>query len=232
MTYNKEKILEMLSMTPLYEGVKFHEGKNDEFFNSLEDDFYNYYSYNYGATKLALIPMNDEDDYVIKIPYTGSYYHESGYFITNANYYPSKTEYCEYIAADDQDFPWNYCASEVARYALAKQEGFSKCFAKTELLGYINNYPIYVQEKCITFSDSRKNHLHTEEEKLKTFKCCNYYGINRDWLTDFRLYYGEKFLFDFINFICNMEWDDDLRNDNIGYIKNRPVLIDYSGYLE
>ena len=233
MTYNKEKLLKMLSTAPLYEGIVFHEGKNDEFFNSIDNDFCNYYNYAYGATKLALIPLNKNDDYVIKIPYTGSYYYKSGYYTSNATYHPSETDYYDFIAADDETRPWDYCAGEAKRYILAEQEGLSKCFAKTELLGYVNNYPIYIQEKCVTFSDCKKNHLHSEEEKLKTSKCCNnYYGINRDWLTDFRLYYGEDILLKFINFIQSMQWDDDLRTENIGYIQNRPVLIDYSGFLD
>lgn len=232
MTYNKEKILDMLSTAPLYEGIKFHEGKNDDFFNCMDDDFSNYYDYAYGATKLALIPINNEEDYVIKIPYTGSYYYESGYY-TSIYYHPSKTEYRDFVEADDLNHPWDYCAAEAKRYLQAKQKGLAECFAKTELIGYVNNYPIYVQEKCITFSACGKKHSHTKEEKLKTSKCCNnYYGINGDWLTDFRLYYGEHILLKFINFIQNMNWDDDLRNDNIGYINNRPVLIDYAGFLD
>ena len=39
-------------------------------------------------------------------------------------------------------------------------------------------------------------------------------------------------LVNFINFIQEKNWDDDLRDENIGYINNRPVLIDYSGFLE
>lgn len=233
MTYNKENILKMLSMAPIYEGFEFHEGKNGDFFGSMDNDFCNHYDYAYGATKLVLIPLNEKDDYVIKIPYTGSYYHESGYYNSDTIYYPPRTDYYDYIAADNDERSWDYCASEVKRYLLAEKEGFAECFAKTKLLGYVNNYPIYIQEKCITFSDCKNKHKHSEEERLKTSKCCNfYYGINKDWLTDFRLYYGEKFLLKFINFINNMQWDDDLRNENIGYIKNRPVLIDYAGFLD
>lgn len=231
MTYNKEKLLKMLSTAPLYEGIVFHEGKNDEFFASMGNDFCNFYNYANGATKLALIPVNNEDNYVIKIPYTGTYNYESGYY-SNYIYHNHKEDYWEYCAADNEERPWDYCGGEVKRYNIAAKRGFSECFAKIELLGYINNYPIYIQEKCMTFSSCRNKHLHSKEEKLKTSTYCNYYNINKDWLTDFRLYYGEKKLLQFINFISELEWDDDLRSENIGYIKDRPVLIDYSGFWD
>lgn len=231
MTYNKKKLLKMLSTAPLYEGVAFHEGRNDEFFDSMDDNFCNLYDYAYGATKLALIPVNEEEDYVIKIPYTGSYNFEDSFY-TSSLFFPAQEDYWRYCYAENSEREWDYCESEMNRYQIAAERGFSKCFAKTELLGYINNYPIYIQEKCITFSSCKIKHVHSKEEKSKTSNCCNYYSINEDWLTDFRLYYGEAMLLEFIDFIREFGWDDDLRDENIGYIKDRPVLIDYSGFLE
>lgn len=232
MTYDREKLLNMLSTAPLYKGMIFHEGKNDDFFNSMDNDFNNYYNYAYGATKLAIIPVSEKEDYVIKIPYTGCYNYESGYYI-NSFYHPTQEDYWDYCNSESDERCWDYCAGEVNRYRIAAEKGFSHYFAKTELLGYINDYPIYIQEKCITFKSCQYRHIHTKEEKMITSNCCNYYNsINEDWLTDFRLFYGKEILFNFINFICNLNWDDDLRDDNIGYIKNRPVLIDYSGFLD
>lgn len=231
MTYNKENLLKMLSTIALYDGIEFYERRNCEIFNSI-DNFYDLYNYAYGATKLAIIPITEEKDYVIKIPYTGSYQFEEGYYNSLNYYIPSKDTYWEFYGGEEEERPWDYCANEVKRYKTAEERGFANCFAKTELLGYVNNYPIYIQEKCITFSDCKNKHHHSKEEISKTSKFCNYFGINPSWLTDFRLYYSEKFLLQFINFIQDMNWDDDLRNDNIGYINNRPVLIDYSGFLE
>lgn len=231
MTYNKKEILDMLSAAPIYGDEEFHEGRNNEFINSLGFDFNNNYNYAFGATKLALIPVSKEKDYVIKIPYTGSYNHESGYY--SDIYHPGREDYWAYYAAECEDRPWDYCGGEVYRYAIAESEGLAECFAKTKLLGYINNYPIYIQEKCITFNECCFKHRHSIEERRRTSKCChNYDEINEDWLTDFRLYYGEDKLIHFISFLKEFKWDDDLRNDNIGYIGNRPVLIDYSGFLD
>ena len=233
MTYNREKILKMLSNAPIYEGIQFHEGRNDEFLIAMDDDFCYDYDYAHGATKLALIPIDEKKDYVIKIPYTGSYNYESSYYDSHNSYHHGREDYWEYYSAEDDKEPWNYCAGEVNRYKIAEESGFSQCFAKTELLGYINGYPIYIQERCITLSNSRGKHSHSKEEKETTSKICGKYcNIDEDWLTDFRLYYGDDLLFNFINFIKDMAWDDDLRSDNIGYIKNRPVLIDYSGFLD
>lgn len=231
MKYNKDKILRMLINAPLYEGSDFHEGMNDDFFNAMSTDFCNNYNYANGATKLALIPIDKNENYVIKIPYTGSYNHESGYYY-NSFYVKSRFDYWEYGSADNTVRNWDYCATEVERYKIAKNKGFAQFFAKTELLGFINNYPIYIQEKCITLSDSLIKHHHSKEERERTSLICKFADIHEDWLTDFRLCYGENTLLNFINFIQSMEWDDDLRDENIGYLNNYPVLIDYSGFLE
>jgi len=228
MTYNKEKLLKMLSNAPICNDNNFYENMNDDFLSSLGDNFDNYYNYAYGATKLAIIPKEKDKDYVIKIPYTGS----CEYYISSISNH-GKDEYYDFCGADDEERPWDYCAGEVNRYKKAKELGFSIFFAETKLLGYVNNYPIYIQEKCETFSSCKYHHIHSEEERSKTSKCCNnYLRINKDWLTDFRMYYGEESLLSFIDFINEMGWDDDLRNENIGYINNRPVLIDYSGFFD
>ena len=233
MTYNKESILEMLSIAPIYKGELFHEGKNEDFMIHMGKDFYNSYTYANGATKFVLIPLNT-DNYVIKIPYTGSYNFESGYYDDDNYYHHGREDYWEYYGSECRERPWDYCAGEVQRYKEAEKNGLAECFAKTELLGYVNDYPVYIQEKCITYDSCAYNHHYSVDEKIKTSKCCSSSSIdiNMNWLTDFRFYYGEEKLLKFINFIHEAQWDDDLRGENIGYIEDRPVLIDYSGFLE
>lgn len=232
MTYNREDLLNMLSNAPIYEGLNFHEGMNDDFMACMNNDFGNNYDYAYGATKLALIPVSLDKDFVIKIPYTGAYSLEE-YYYGYKNHKRKRDEYWEFYGGECEDRPWDYCAGEVQRYTVAAEEGFADCFAKTEFLGDINGYPVYIQEKCTTFSATRYKHKHSLEERRKTSKCChNYSEIDENWLTDFRLYYGEAKLIRFILFLKKHQWDDDLRNENIGYIEDRPVLIDYSGFLD
>lgn len=214
MTYDREKLLNILKMAPLSKNNPFHEGNNKTFMTKMGKEFSNHYFFEYGATKFVLIPISTKEDYVIKIPYTGSFH-------------PDR----KYQYAQCKERPWDYCAGESLRYKIAEEEGFEDCFAKTEFLGFVHGYPIYIQEKCTLFFDL--DHDHTLEERKKTSHICkNFYSINIDWLTDFRIYHGEQRLIDFINFLRTFGWDDDLRKENVGYLDGCPVLIDYSGFLE
>jgi hypothetical protein len=232
MTYNKEELLDILENLPLYEGKEFHSGDNDILMDNMSQEFNDSFYYAYGASKFVLIPFA-ETDYVIKIPYTGSYNKFSGFYDDNRHYYFSGSEeYCDYQYADSEEREWDYCESEAERYLIAEQAGLERCFAKTEFFGYSHGYPVYIQERCITFGSKRSEHTHSQEQRTTTKELCKYYNISIDWLTDFRLYYGKDIFLDFIDFIKTKGWDDDLRNENIGYIGDRPVLIDYSGFLE
>ena len=232
MVYNKKELIEALECSILNEENDFDSSNNEDFMDSMGKDFCDCFYHEYGASKLALIPIDDNEDYVIKIPYTGSRDRESGYYDSENYYHHGYNFYYEYTCAECEDRVWDYCGGEAQRYLIAEEEGLGMCFAKTEFLGFANGYPIYIQERCKTFSQNNSK-KHSKEEKITTSKLCgNYYNINSDWLTDFRLYYGNDILIHFVHFIKTMGWDDDLRNDNIGYIGNRPVLIDYSGFLE
>ena len=234
MVYTKENLLNILQIAPLYENMIFHEGKNYDFMATMGEDFCKSFSYEHGASKFVLIPI-EKSDFVIKIPYTGYYWENEDEDDSNSeNYYQIGTEeYEEYYGANEGERPWDYCATEALRYKIAKENGFEQYFAKTELLGYVNNYPIYIQERCIPLSNCRKDHRYSKKERSITSDLCGkYYNINEDWLTDFRLYYGNEKLIEFIHFIENNEWDDDLRSENIGYKNGRPILIDYSGFFE
>ena len=234
MTYNKEKILSALNTNVLNINNDFHEGNNDDLLLAIGNNLFDgLYHHNHGVSKIALIPDNDDIDFVIKIPYTGSYNYNSGYYSGSKNqyYHRGYEDYYPFESGTYDERPWDYCAIEVQRYAEASLEGFADCLAETKLLGFINNYPIYIQEKCITLSSSVSTHTHSRGERLYTRTICNWGGLPCDWMTDFRLYFGENKLRKFIQFLKNRNWDD-LRDENIGYIKNKPVLIDYSNFLE
>ena len=57
------------------------------------------------------------------------------------------------------------------------------------------------------------------------------YGFNICWLKDFLEFFGEEILKQLNKFI-DAYGINDLHTSNVGYIGNRPVLIDYSGYFE
>jgi hypothetical protein len=225
MTYNKEQLLETLKNLPIHDNCNFGEENKDEVLLALENTIFNRsYNYEYGATKLAIIPSNE--DFVIKIPFTGTYVPNY-----DDDYEENPGEWQDFWGAEDSDQPWNYCESEVNRYQIAEENGFAACFAETKLLGTIHGFPIYIQEKCEILEHCYKSHTHSKEE-------CHYYSknfssmIDPNWLVDFGLYYGEGMLKDFLHFLELMGWDDDLRKSNIGYIKDRPVIVDYSGFWE
>lgn len=230
MTYDRAELMEALECSILKEGIEFDSDDNEDFMDSMGKEFCDNFYYEYGASKLALIPKSDEENYVIKIPYTGSSEKGRSWYDSNNYYHSSYDEYYEYTCAECEEREWDYCGGEAQRYLVAEEEGLGMCFAKTELLDFVNGYPVYIQEKCTTFEGNKK---HSKEEKETTSKICgNYHSINPDWLTDFRLFYGNSVLIHFVHFIKTMGWDDDLRGENIGYIGDRPVLIDYSGFLE
>ena len=228
----KELFLDVLNNTFLSKGIEFHEGHNDSFMNYVNNYFPNFFTHAYGASKFVLIPKDPKIPYVIKIPYTGSYYEEASY-LTKTGYYSGRHEYIEFFQAENNERNWDYCAVEVERYNIATQYDLEKYFAKTQLLDFVRGYPVYIQERGITFSGSRNSHVHSHLDILKTIKEIPlFYHINQDWLTDFRLCYGTEKLKIFIDFIQKLNWDDDLRNENIGYINNLPVIIDYSSFNE
>ena len=233
MRYNTEKLLTIFKDVPLNINKAFSEQDNENLNDYISKTLFDgKYIYEYGATKLVFIPLT-EDNFVIKIPYTGNWHHSGSYYSENSNvYYPGDDYYEDFEHARSEESDWDYCAVEAERYIKARQAGFGSCLAETRLLGFINEYPIYVQEKAIPLSDCKKSHTHTKEERTITSKICKDCFLDTDWLTDFRLYYGKATLINFINFINENKWDNDLVSRNIGYIKNRPVLIDYSGFYD
>lgn len=227
MTYNTQEILSALNTTILNNDIIFYEDKNEDFLDSLGNKLFNgKYKYAFGATKLVILPTFE--DFVIKLPYTGSWKYQSGYY---SNYYHlGHDEYQDFYGANCEGREWDYCGVEAARFLQAKEEKFDKYFAETKLIGFVTDFPIYIQEKCVPFNEY--NSYHTIEEKKQTSKICDKITINLNWLTDFRFYYGETALINFTNFLYNMQWDNDLRDANIGYLNDRPVLIDYAGFYD
>ena len=220
MTYDKEEILN--DLTEAFENVvSFSSIDCDSVYDIIERRVGRQkYTYDYGATKFVLIPLDKKKDYVIKIPFTGEWDE-------------FEDEYTEFCNSNDRERPWDYCGGEAWRYKIASEFGLEDYFAETKLIGFINEYPIYVQERCVTFWEST-GRVYSDQEKQTTRNILAGFSerISVEWSTDFRLYFGANALVDFIDFLAENAWDDDLRYHNIGYIGDRPVLIDYSGYYE
>ena len=217
--YNKDFLSKLFK--DIWVPYDFSEETAEAFYEDLSLDIRTLFpSYNYGASKFVLIPENEE--YVIKIPFKGTYYG-----------WDADEEFCNFVCAPHGE--WDYCEEEVYRYNYATELGFKQFLAQTQFLCNTgpDDYPIYIQEKSQIFSRTVEYSSHSKADRVKTIKIIDKTNmpINIDWLTDLRLYHGDEKFSSFLSFIKNAQWDD-LREDNIGYIGNKPVLVDYAGFYE
>lgn len=201
----------------------FNENDEADFYPDVVQPFSEKYKkpFNYatGATKGVLI--FEQLGFVIKIP-----------FCRNSEDYDDYYECCNYFTGADTDNGWDYCEAEADKYQRAKEEGISMCFAKTEKIGEIDGYPIYMQELASIYKNVDYQSSHTEEDSRQVNSICdsnNFYIFNIEWLSDAFHFYGEKIFHKLLEFIRTVGIND-LHDGNIGYIKNRPVLVDYSSF--
>ena len=145
------------------------------------------FDYEFGATKLVIIP--DDTSFVIKIPFSAT--------ITDNCYEPII----------------DYCSAEMDIYQHSETEKCENFFLPLELMGRINGYPIYKQEKAeIEENDT--------ELLVLPMKETIWYQIAKE-TTNFE---------NFSNF-CRIERIEDLRAENLGYYNDVPVVIDYGGFI-
>ena len=221
---SNEEILQLFNACT-FDGVLTENDFEDKVLSNLPDDLK--YHYEYGATKLVIILP--DCDFVIKIPFSGSY--QEIYQDRTDDY---EEEYVEFENADFETCEWDYCKTEVNRYNLAKNVGIEKYFAKTECIGMVNHYPIYIQQKAEIFADVKDLNSYSEEKKSSTREKCDkedLWCFNECWLSDLLDYCGDKIFSFFMSFIKDNDFDD-LHSSNIGYINGVPVLVDYSGFNE
>ena len=212
-----DEILEALSYGT------FDENDEADFYPAVVQPFSEKYKkpfdYATGATKSVLI--FEQLGFVIKIP-----------FCRNSEDYDDYYEYCNYFTGADTDNGWDYCEAEADKYQRAEEEGISMCFAKTEKIGEIDRYPIYMQELASIYKNVNYQSSHTEEDSRQVNSICdsnNFYIFNIEWLSDAFHFYGEKIFHKLLEFIRTVGIND-LHDSNIGYIENRPVLVDYSSF--
>ena len=211
MTIDREKVL---SLFEGFDFTNFTDEKVDELVAFLLLKNFNNFNYDFGISKLVIIP--EKTDFVIKIPFMGTdiipCYHNS----------------------EAKERKWDYCETEMERFFLVKETPFKDSFAEIILLGFANNYPIYVQEKCRTHS--KEDNIFFRQDRLIFIKkyLSETVSFNDciDWLKNYLDFFGEEQLKNFMFFLEKNEWDDDLYEDNVGYIGERPVIIDYSGFRE
>jgi len=165
-----------------------------------------------GATKAVLVL----DNMAIKIPFNIN--DDTDDIFTNAN--------CSN--------GWDYCEAELNILKNAKACGVDICFAHQELIGDINGYPVYAQEKCVIWGQVHNYEDYNGEKRVSTenyIKRMGHYCFNECWLSDFLDYYGNEMLEKFLDFIQSQDITD-LHGGNLGYIGDRPVVVDYGDYHE
>ena len=179
-----------------------------------------------GVSKVAIIPK--EKNYVIKIPYYGKYRKSNGIKCFDP-YFSSISK------------SGDYCKSEEIIYNKAKANGLSAFFAEIEQIGKIKSIPIYVQRKAVIFEDVHypedDEEENLNEHEISIFKTITtkYSDLVEDeylpisWMKDFIFFYGELAFDKLYNFLSDNNIQD-LHSENIGYIYEKPVLVDFSGF--
>ena len=206
-----------------------------------------------GASKLVIIPKHE--NFVLKIPFFGRTTEE---WVENADYTlksddpnfdwdeAGRYEYTftkfEWAAVREGDDRWDYCAAETSIYEMAIEEGLESYFAAEYLLGFIDETPVYVQDKvcpCEEASISPYRSLNSEENKVyrrylsQSSPAQNHFPAN--WSMQFIKVYGEDELTRLINFLNNHRINTDWHAGNLAYIEDDPqfpvpILLDYSNY--
>jgi hypothetical protein len=209
-----------------------------------------------GVSKFVIIPANE--NYVLKIPFKGHYeevwvenedydkkYGDEGYCYDEAGHY--EYDFIEFSGATNEDgiepydHEWNYCNSEVYFYEQAIENGVELYFAAEELLGFLDETPVYKQERAIPFSSTANPYAnfteaHPEEAKnidkmLEAHSISFGSAFPYQWIYDFIQRYGEDEFFRFYNFCDEYGLLGDMHYGNFGYIEGDiPILIDYSTY--
>lgn len=203
---------------PLWSGDTFmcDSWTVDDFLSNMSLPFP--YDFEYGATKLVIIPC--DEDYVIKIPFNTT---EDGELFEAAPY-----------------GEWNYCESEMSLYEEAKERGFGEMF-KPLFQVIVNPYPVYFQEKVVCFYDSDLWHSKKRSaaflKEIKTTlgkKGIFTSRLEENWRADCVEFLGSIERFEeFWNFLLEFGMADDLHSANVGYTaEETPIILDYAGYNE
>ena len=170
-----------------------------------------------GASKLVLIPTDKDNNFVIKIPFTGE---ERG-----EKYHPFEWE--------DNGITWyagNYCDIEAERCKIIVNNGWGEFIAKTSLIGIIGDLFIYKQELVETIAEDK---VYNETTFSIWNDASNYTSeeIDEYWVTELKDFVGEEKAVQFIQFLEYSGFCGDIHGANCGFKKDgTPVIFDYSDF--
>lgn len=201
-----------------------------------------------GATKFVLLP--DEADYVVKIPLNGAW---EGRYCSCSSYNSDEEEEDDYEDRyEEKFFPWegatyegseagwDYCSREAYVYDRAVMEDIEGMFAGTFYATEASHYPVYVSERAEGLYDNDTwSKVLADSPIYSSFLCeflekYDYDSYNvpsapTAFLGYMLYYFGEEKFLAFLEFADDYNIND-LHSGNIGFIGDRPVLIDYSGF--
>ena len=198
---------------------------------------------NSGASKIVLIPKSHYN-FVIKIPFTGEN--------RELDWWESEDEDCDEPEYEYSDFccangtcgkEWDYCYTEEKVYENIIKNDMTKFFAGTYFFSNFKdtNYPIYISLKVTPIRENPEvsNRIQKFYKDKKSYrKLCdtyktrdNYIPMDMGTIYFIDSVYGKKTFDKLLKFI-EETGIDDLRMDNIGLFKGKPVILDYSNFNE
>lgn len=183
----------------------------------------------------------DFPNLVVKIPFTGSGTEYEDEYDYNE---PYEDFYCASSGCGEHKLKrkWDYCEAEITVYKDAVTSGVSDFFAETVCIGEIDNHPIYVQEIATIYydvyfdyeceysgEDKKKNRSSIMEKSNNSLSEDDCWIVNQVWLAAFVEEYGVTAAIDLITFLKS-EGVDDLHSKNLGFIDDKPVIVDYASF--
>ena len=197
--------------------------------NNIKDLEFNF-ECSSGVTKIVLRPTDKENKFVIKIPFSGKIKMQRGSKgILEETYVPF-----EWSDSGITWYPGNYCDIEAERCKHIIREGWGDLIAKTSLIGIVGDLYVYKQELVDTIAEDKYYEQDDDfEDRLSSAKDLSTpYGdeIDEYWVMELIDYMGEEKTKDFLEFLAEWGYSNDLHGANVGFKNGVPVIFDYSDY--
>jgi hypothetical protein len=192
-----------------------------------------------GASKMVI--GWDNQDWVIKIPFfcgggsSSTMCYSCGHSDCEDCSRSSYGEDSPFYGAKNTENDWDYCLKEVELYQEACSAGIEEFFAETRRIGFVHNYPIYIQRKIdiIGLGNARWDEILTfSPEQVSITQEISQKGnylLHWEALIFAMKTRGREITEKLVEFI--IAWEiGDLHDNNYGFCGDQLILIDYSGY--
>ena len=190
-----------------------------------------------GATRMVIVTPN-LNGVVIKVPFSGRYCPTSLWEDDNYSY-EERYEFDRFCGGGGRNHD-DYCFLEKKIYNSLVKTGFSDFVAETEVLGWIGNKCIIVQEEVVAEQNNFHSYNCSREAKDTSKKLQEDFYSTENFSDDFLALlvdkYGEEKCAEFFDY-CEEEEEGayligDVHEGNYGYRKKdgTPCLLDFCGY--